>query len=119
MILFNKYNGIKLINEDNGHTDGRIAQCDYILTTIQNCSLLLKFTHEPRPISSTNKNSPTSPAPTRPHPSAHLYNAYCLLSFASTNGLKFDVMQEVQQKIVKMLVEEMFEESDQWLVTDI
>lgn len=38
---------------------------------------------------------------------------------ASTNGLKFDGMKETQQKIVKTLVEEMFEESDQWLVSDI
>ncbi|WP_337263315.1 MULTISPECIES: DinI-like family protein [unclassified Serratia (in: enterobacteria)] len=38
---------------------------------------------------------------------------------ASTSGLKFDDMKEAQQKIARTLVEEMFEEADQWLVADI
>lgn len=38
---------------------------------------------------------------------------------SSTNGFKFDDVKEAQQKIIKTLVEEMFDEADQWLVTDI
>lgn len=47
-----------------------------------------------------------------------LPNAMTSVKSSSLNSIKCDGMKEAQQKIAKSLIEEMFEEADQWLVAD-
>ncbi|WON77849.1 DinI-like family protein [Serratia sp. UGAL515B_01] len=51
--------------------------------------------------------------------SKKLPGAEAVVKSSSISDLKCDDMKEAQQKIARALVEEMFEEADQWLVTDI
>jgi hypothetical protein len=37
---------------------------------------------------------------------------------ASATGIKFDGMKDAQQKVARTLIEEMFDEADQWLTGD-